>query len=161
MPKGMRAFTFLILFGVTSAIRPVIGACLPTTLASLLANPNVTRIFRGQVIALRSVQYLLPDNVGLADGQVAVVRVGLVWKGSMSREAVVHFRLGEGNSGLADEGDYLFIIHELSEFGRKQFGLPPDGEPGLGANELGCDVIPFGSPYAAQLLGRVPGQIPR
>ena len=161
MPKGMRVFAFLILVSITLAIRPAIGACLPTTLVSLLANANIAGIFRGQVITLRTVQYPLPDNLGLAQGQVAVVRVELVWKGSISRETVVHFRLGEGNRGLADEGDYLFITHELSEFGRQQFGLSSGGEPGLGANELGCGVIPFESPYATQLLGRAPGQLPR
>jgi hypothetical protein len=160
MAKGIRTAVWIVI-GVTLAIRPVGAACgRPPTLKSLLTAQDIAGIFRGTVIVLRSVQYPLPDNRRQGAGQVAAVRVAQVWKGSIPQETVVYFRL-DGNRGLTEQADYLFLAHELSDFGRKQFGLPPDEERGLGVNGLDCGAIPFASPSAARILEGVPGQSPR
>ena len=153
--------TCLLFVSIGIASRPARAACLVVSLDSYLSHPGVAAIFSGTVVTVKAIEYRLPENLGVAPGQIATLQVDRVWKGTVKRMTILGFRLGEGDQGLAPQEKYLFIAHRLDAVGREQFGFPPGDDERLGANELGCGAMPFERPIVAELLHGVPGEPPQ
>ena len=137
------------------------AGCVNATLAQVLSHPDVVAVFRGVIVELKSVTIPLPDNFEPTAGQIATVRVTEVWKGDIAREVPLYYGVGDSQRLVELGAEYLFITSQLSAFGRRQFGVAPGSDQRLRANEYGCGVMPYHSPYAQALVDGMPGYPPR
>ena len=109
--------------------RPAAGACPNVSLEFYLSHPAVVAVFHGTILGERLVQVSLPEEFLLDSRLGRWPRCTLLRSGRavFLPRLLVYFRLGEGDRRLEPGEDYLFIAHQLSAFGREQFGLPATG----------------------------------
>ena len=137
------------------------AGCGATSLGQYLKHRDVVAIFRATVTLLEAVPPSLsfPRDIR----QIATMKVASVWKGNVTPETRVYFHGGEGGPAnvMRDGGEYLVIAHVLSAESRPWFRLSPSGDRALGANELGCGVVPVANPSAVRMMGEAPGYPPQ